>query len=235
MTNPNDAALYLRFSDQRIREGQTKDLAQQRDDCMRYCEMANLNALEVYEDAAVSGRKTKIKDRKGGAALLGLADRGVKNIVVQRLDRFSRDSLDGYATAKELSAKGVALHFANQGGVSMNCETATGRMVFRVLLGFAEFEADLTSERTRDAMRFHQKNGRRMSARPPFGLQASQDDSGALIPCEMEQNTIKAIRLLEAKGSGLSEICRILTDQGHKPRGKKWHRRTIERILARNG
>ena len=68
-------------------------------------------------------------------------------LVVTKLDRFARSTLDGINTIKELFERGIKVHVLNMGLVE---DTPTGRLIFSVMLAFAEFERDMIVERTQE-------------------------------------------------------------------------------------
>ncbi|MBM7604005.1 DNA invertase Pin-like site-specific DNA recombinase [Metabacillus crassostreae] len=68
-------------------------------------------------------------------------------LVVTKLDRFARSTVDAISTVKELFERGVKVHILNMGLVE---NTPTGRLVFSVMSAFAEFERDMIVERTQE-------------------------------------------------------------------------------------
>ncbi|MED3090518.1 recombinase family protein [Bacillus toyonensis] len=68
-------------------------------------------------------------------------------LVVTKLDRFARSTVDAIQTVKTLFEKGVKVHILNMGLVE---DTPTGRLVFNVMSAFAEFERDMIVERTQE-------------------------------------------------------------------------------------
>lgn len=68
-------------------------------------------------------------------------------LVVTKLDRFARSTLDGINTTKELFERGIKVHVLNMGLVE---DTPTGRLIFSVMLAFAEFERYMIVERTQE-------------------------------------------------------------------------------------
>ena len=68
-------------------------------------------------------------------------------LVVTKLDRFARSTLDGIGIIRELFDRGVDVHILNMGLVE---NTPTGRLIFSILLAFAEFERDMIVERTQE-------------------------------------------------------------------------------------
>lgn len=68
-------------------------------------------------------------------------------LVITKLDRFARSTVDAINTIRELFEKGVRVHILNMGLVE---NTPTGRLVFNVMSAFAEFERDMIVERTQE-------------------------------------------------------------------------------------
>lgn len=68
-------------------------------------------------------------------------------LVVTKLDRFARSTIDAINTVKQLFEKGVKVHVLNMGLVE---DTPTGRLIFNIMSSFAEFERDMIVERTQE-------------------------------------------------------------------------------------
>ncbi|MFC0561953.1 recombinase family protein [Halalkalibacter alkalisediminis] len=79
-------------------------------------------------------------------ALLSKLEAG-DTLVVTKLDRFARSTVDVIQTVKQLFEKGVKVHVLNMGLVE---ETPTGRLIFNIMSSFAEFERDMIVERTQE-------------------------------------------------------------------------------------
>jgi DNA invertase Pin-like site-specific DNA recombinase len=83
-------------------------------------------------------------DRPGLAALLDYVREG-DTVVVWKLDRLGRNTLHILETVKKLTERGITLVSTTDG---IDSSTAAGRMVIGVLASMAEFERELTKERT---------------------------------------------------------------------------------------
>lgn len=68
-------------------------------------------------------------------------------MVVTKLDRFARSTVDAIQTVRTLFGKGVRVHILNMGIVE---DTVTGRLIFNIMSSFAEFERDMIVERTQE-------------------------------------------------------------------------------------
>lgn len=66
-------------------------------------------------------------------------------LVVCKLDRFARTTIDGVQTVQKLIDRGVKVNILNMGMIE---ETPVGKLILTVMLAFAEFERDTIVERT---------------------------------------------------------------------------------------
>jgi hypothetical protein len=123
---------------------------------------------------------------------------------------------------------------------------ATGRFAKLTFEAAMNLRAGLSREQTSNAMLSHQANGRRMSARLPFGWQADSDDPARMLPCPYEMEIIRKIQTFRQEGLSLRKIAKRLTDLEYVPRkvnrlfkGRtvqvkgKWHHGLIRSILKR--
>lgn len=86
------------------------------------------------------------RDRPEFNKVLEVLEEG-DTLVVTKLDRFARSTVDGINTIRELFGRGVKVHVLNMGLVE---DTPTGRLIFNVMSSFAEFERDMIVERTQE-------------------------------------------------------------------------------------
>lgn len=68
-------------------------------------------------------------------------------LVVTKLDRFARSVRSGIEVIKDLFELGVRVHVLNMGVIE---NTPTGRLIFNIMMSFAEFERDMIVERTQE-------------------------------------------------------------------------------------
>jgi DNA invertase Pin-like site-specific DNA recombinase len=153
-------------------------------------------------------------------------------VVVQRLDRLFRNTAEALSQVHKWAEAGITMHLADQGGCSVNCGTATGKMIFTLLAAVATYERDITSERTSSTMRHQARTGKKVSSRPTFGW--VEGPAGRWIEHPGEQLAIARIRELGARGYGLRAIGRKLAAEGILCRGHAWHHSLIKSILERD-
>jgi len=90
-------------------------------------------------------------------------------LVVVRLDRIGRSVRNLIAVVADISARGADLLVLDQ---AIDTTTPSGTFLFHVLAAIAEFERDLTAERTRDGLAAARARGR--SGGRPSKLDASK-------------------------------------------------------------
>lgn len=83
--------------------------------------------------------------------------------VVYKLDRLGRNLRDLMDKLDDLDRRGIGFRSLNDG---IDTTTAIGRLIFHMLGAIAQFERDLTVERTRDGMAAARRRGVRLGATP---------------------------------------------------------------------
>ncbi|ATD55419.1 recombinase family protein [Clostridium chauvoei] len=99
-------------------------------------------AIEVIKEQFTG---TKI-DRPLFQELLKKLEKG-DTLMVCKLDRFARSTVEGITTVRSLIEKGIKVHILNMGLIE---DTPTGRLIFSVMSAFAEFERDMIVQRTQE-------------------------------------------------------------------------------------
>ena len=138
------------------------------------------NSLEEQRDAlnkygcdaiieeAFSG---KTMDRPKFSALLDALKEN-DTLVVCKLDRFARTTVEGIQTIKNLFDRGVKVNILNMGMIE---NTLTGNLILTVLLAFAEYERGMIMERTQTGKAVARQNPNFRDGRPKK-FSASQRD-----------------------------------------------------------
>lgn len=84
-------------------------------------------------------------------------------LVITKLDRFARSTSEALQIVKELFDRGVKIHVLNMGLIE---NTPTGRLIFTIMSGFAEFERDLIVERTQEGKAIAKQRDNYREGRP---------------------------------------------------------------------
>lgn len=104
---------------------------------------AGVDPSNIYEDTYTGTRM----DRPGFDDLMKVVAPG-DTIIVTRLDRFGRTADAAAQTIKDLQARDIALTVLGLGTID---NTPIGRLIYKILLQFAEYERDMIVERTQSA------------------------------------------------------------------------------------
>ena len=106
------------------------------------------------------------------------------------------------------------------------------------LANYAQFEREMISERTRDALRHLKSQGVRLG-HAPYGYQlgTERDTNGRriLVPLPNEQEVIGKIMAMHSQGIKMRVIARLLNEEGTPARRGKWFVNRICLILNRAG
>jgi site-specific DNA recombinase len=110
-----DAVGYIRVSTAEQARGEISLEAQ--DARIRaYGAAAGLTLRDIYRDEGVSPARPLAR-RKGGAALVrALARRETSHVILVRLDRAFRSTIDCLSTVQVWEQTGISLHFVDHGG-----------------------------------------------------------------------------------------------------------------------
>ncbi|RAL94817.1 MULTISPECIES: recombinase family protein [Hyphomicrobiales] len=144
---------YMRVS--KVDGSQSLDL--QRDSLVQ----AGVDPNNIYQDLA-SGKRD---DRPGFAACLKALRRG-DTLVVWKLDRLGRDLRNLVNTVHDLTARDIGVKVLTGHGASIDTTTPAGKMVFGIFAALAEYERELTIERTVAGLSAARARGR-VGGRPP--------------------------------------------------------------------
>lgn len=122
-------------------------------------ESLGVDVSRIYVEKA-SGRSTRSRPQLE-AALTSLRPGDV--FVVTKLDRLSRSVTDSHRIAERIAAAGAALQIDRS---VHDPSTAMGKFFFSILATFAEFEADVASQRTKEGLAIARAKGR-LNGKPP--------------------------------------------------------------------
>lgn len=124
----------------------------------------------------ISG-STAAEARPGFIKLLERLESG-DVLIVTKLDRLGRNSIDVQQTVQALEAGGVRVHCLALGGVDLT--SSAGKMTMGVLAAVAQFERDLIIERTQAGLQRAKAEGRTLG-RPSVLNDTEQQQVRALL------------------------------------------------------
>jgi site-specific DNA recombinase len=168
MADPVRCAIYTRKSTEEGLEQEFNSLDAQREACAAYILSQKHEGWaanpEIYDDGGFSGGNMQ---RPGLVQLMADVAAGKVNvIVVYKVDRLTRSLADFARIVDVLDAAGASFVSVTQ---SFNTTTSMGRLTLNVLLSFAQFEREVTSERIRDKIAASKRKGMWMGGPVPLG------------------------------------------------------------------
>jgi len=181
--------------------------------------------VEVYVDEGISGGND---NRPGLLAAMEAVKKHKCALVAYSMSRISRSTIHMLTLADEIQkANGDLVTLQER----IDTSSPTGKMVFRIMSAMNEFERDVISERTSEAMQHMKSQGKRVGS-IPYGYQLSGDGE-TLSKSEREQEVVKHVRALRRDGYTLRAISDELSKRGVFSRnGKPFHPQTVARIAA---
>ena len=121
-----------------------QNLEPQLDQIKKYAEFRNIELVGVFQDKA-SGKDTNREDFQRMMKTLEVNPQGVEAIVITKLDRIGRSLLDLIRITNWLQDNHVGLISITN---SIDTTTKEGRLFFYMMSAIAEYERELTMERT---------------------------------------------------------------------------------------
>lgn len=212
---PNRCAIYVRKSTEHGLNMEFNSLQNQEESCKAYIASQAFNGWQYYKtytDAAISGGTMERPALK--QMLDDMAHGLVNTVVVYKVDRLSRSILDFHNMMKYFEKYGVNFVSITQ---SFDTSTSMGKLTLNMLLSFAQFEREVSSERVRDKIRASKAKGLWMGGNPPLGYDVVNKK---LIPNEAEA---AKVRHLFAKYLELQSV-NALTEYAtaHNIHAKQW-------------
>lgn len=159
------AAIYIRVStEEQARKGIS--LSAQEEALTNYTKAMGYELLKIYKDEGKSAKD--IKGRPEMRELLKDAElRKFQAIFIYKLDRFSRSLSDLIETIEKLKEWGIDFVSLQD---KIETTSASGKLMFHIISAFAEFERNVTGERTKFAMDKKARDGNPIT-RAPLGYQ----------------------------------------------------------------
>jgi len=174
--------------------------------------------VERVTDEGVSG-SVPADDRPAlGPALASMGPGDV--VVVSHLDRLSRSVLDFARILRRAESAGWGIVVLDLG---VDMTTPNGRLVAHVLMAVAEWERAMISQRIREGL-----------AQSPKTLGRVRPDTGGGKAVVLPPALLAAVQDLRDSGRSPAAIADRLNAYGYtSPRGGRWHRTSVRRLLAR--
>jgi len=197
-------------------------LADQRAKIKAYCELYDLDLIEIIADEGYSGRS--LRGRTGVQQLIDRIDT-YDGIVIAKLDRLTRSVRDLQSLLDAFSKKEI--HSVSE---KIDTSSPTGRLILNVLTSVASWESEISGERTSSALQAKQNQAQQaeherartekrkprrinINGRPPYGYTWN---NGELCTVESEQTILNIITERRIAGIPYAKIATELSELGHR-------------------
>jgi site-specific DNA recombinase len=166
-----------------------------------------------YDDGGYSGGST---DRPDLQRLLDdIRARKIDVIVVYKVDRLTRSLADFAKLVELFDAHGVSFVSVTQ---QFNTTTSMGRLTLNVLLSFAQFEREVTSERIRDKIAASKRKGIWVGGNLPLGYDMKD---GKIAIVEEEAELVRSIYRRYLELGSVNELVRDLRERNARTKARK--------------
>jgi site-specific DNA recombinase len=223
------AVIYARYSSDNQRD---ESIDAQVRLCKNYIKEKGYALIQIYADEAVSGRTD---DRVQFQRMLADAKDGVFDVVViDAVDRFSRDKYDSALYKRELRKKcGVRIEYASQ----KIDDTPEGLMLEGILENLAQYYAANLARETMKGLTENALRGWHTGGIPPFGLKLvthTQDDGTIYKTYDIHPDQapiVKKIFEIYDAGGTYGEIMTATRDDMIRLRGRPISKNSIYDML----
>jgi site-specific DNA recombinase len=163
-----------------------------------------------YDDGGYSGGSTNRPDLQ--RLLDDIRSRKIDIIVVYKVDRLTRSLADFAKLVELFDAHGVSFVSVTQ---QFNTTTSMGRLTLNVLLSFAQFEREVTSERIRDKIAASKRKGLWVGGNLPLGYEIKD---GKIAIVEEEAELVRSIFRRYLELGSVNELLRDLKERNIRTR-----------------
>jgi site-specific DNA recombinase len=186
---PLRCAIYTRKSTEHGLEQEFNSLDAQRDACEAYIRSQASQGWrplpQHYDDPAFSGGNLERPALK--KLLVDIGAGRIDVVVVYKIDRLTRSLADFAKLVEAFDAKSISFVAVTQ---QFNTTTSMGRLTLNILLSFAQFERELSSERVRDKIAGSRRKGKWTGGTVPLGYDARDKK---LVVNKAEAETVRTI------------------------------------------
>jgi site-specific DNA recombinase len=209
-TRPVRCAIYTRVSTDHGLEQDFNSLDAQHDASQAYIRsQAHAGWALIrsrYDDGGYSGGST---ERPALQRLLAdVRAHNVDVIVVYKVDRLTRSLADFAKLVELFDAHAVSFVSVTQ---QFNTTTSMGRLTLNVLLSFAQFEREVTSERIRDKIGASKRKGLWVGGMAPLGYETKERKIGVV---EEEAERVRTIFRSYLEFGSLNRLMADLRERG---------------------
>jgi len=222
------AVAYLRVSTDAQANEDRHGLDVQRNEILEYCQKNNIELIEQYIDAGVSGSKMirpaldkMLKDAESKA---------FTQVIVAKLDRVARDTFAQLWIEKELLKHDIEIVSVAE---PMSAADPAGQLFRTMISAFATFERARINDRMTGGRLEKAKTGKYSGGRPAIGYVVDKNTKSLSVNNQKTEAICLVFKLREA-GHSFDAIAQKLNVLGHTTAtGKSFSKVQVKRIFDR--
>jgi site-specific DNA recombinase len=203
-------AIYTRKSTEHGLELEFNSLDAQREACEAYIKSQASQGWRTlpqqYDDPAFSGGNLERPALK--KLLVDIEAGRIDVVVVYKIDRLTRSLADFAKLVEAFDARSISFVAVTQ---QFNTTSSMGRLTLNVLLSFAQFERELSSERVRDKIAASRRKGKWTGGTVPLGYEAKDKK---LVINKAEAETVRTVFRLYLEQKSFSKLVPELDRRG---------------------
>ena len=203
---------------------QQDTLKVQEDKIKSYCVFKDLGEPQIFIDSGVSG-SVELKKRPQGKILWELLKKD-DILIVNKLDRISRNVLDFVASINYFNKNKIGFHCLEP---NIDITSSFGLFMCHILSSVAELERNMTIDRVKATIKKRKENNECVGS-IPYGFSKTEDKK--LIENKVEQDNIKRIKLYNNEKMNFKQIADKMNEIEIQNRSGKWYPQQIKRILS---
>jgi len=203
MSNRLNCAIYTRVSTDNQAEVEFNSCEAQEQKIKSFVNsQENLFVYKVYSDAGFTGANL---ERPALQAMLGdIQENKINLVIVYKIDRLTRSPKDFYTLMEVFEQYKVDFISITE---RFDTSTPSGRLLRNIMLTFAQFERELTSERTKDKLLERANKGMWNGGGVPFGYKAVDK---RLVQDEQKSQKLRQIFAIFAETGSLAKTYQVL-------------------------
>lgn len=203
MQEKTNCAIYTRVSTDNQAEVEFNSCQAQEEKIKSFIKsQENFLVFKVYSDAGFSGanlERPALQDM-----LRDIQENKINMVIVYKIDRLTRSPKDFYSLIEIFEDYKVDFISITE---RFDTSTPSGRLLRNIMLTFAQFERELTSERTKDKLLERAQKGMWNGGSIPFGYKVADK---RLVPDEQKSQKLKQIFAIFAETGSLAKTYQLL-------------------------
>lgn len=221
------AVIYVRVSDSR--QADNTSLASQEQICRQWCQSHDIEVERVFTDAGESAKTADRTEFQRMFSYLGRMRGRITDLVIYKIDRFSRSVADTATYAAQLQSLGVQLNSATEN----LSDTPIGRATQGILAVMAQFDNETRGERALSGMKSRVSSGRWCWTAPIGYLPGGAKNRPSLVPdADRAPLVTKLFQLVASRQHLPNDALNEVTALGLRTRtGKRIPPETLAHIL----